>query len=557
MSTFEALANVGDQLSATTKRLERAAHIGAFLKGLPPDELELAACLLIGQVFPEGDPRILNLSGAAISRVIAGMAGGESVFAQAEGAVDFGDAIEKVLRQRGHARRGPPLSLFEVFHTYEELAAVSGSGSRTRKDILLHDLFARASPLEAKYIVKHLIREMRVGVNEGSLLDALARATGIPLATIRRAHQFTGDVGRVAYAAIVLGEPGVRQLESRVGQPLKPMLAQSATDIADALRTIPPGQVALEYKLDGARVQIHKQGEAVRIFSRSLADLTASLPEIVEEVRRQIGAAEAIVEGEAMALTPEGRPRPFQELMRRIGRERGLAAMQEKIPVRLYLFDCLYRNGELLIDYPNSARWQALAEICGQNLRVERIVPQTLEEGEAFLKRAQAAGHEGVMAKNLASPYTPGERGKHWLKVKPIITLDLVIVAAEWGYGRRTGWLSNVHLAARDQETGAWLEVGKTFKGFTDAEFKSLTERLLALKVKETRGVVWVRPEIVVEVAFNNVQFSPQYPSRAALRFARVLRIRDDKPASEADTIQTVRALRPESSAPAEVKSEG
>ncbi len=292
-----------------------------------------------------------------------------------------------------------------------------------------------------------------------------------------------------------------------------------------------------------ARVQIHKQGQAVRIFSRSLADLTGSLPEIVDQVRKEIKADTAIVEGEVIALTQGGRPRPFQELMRRVGRERDINTMQREIPVRLYLFDCLYRNGDLLIDVPNAARWRALTEICGDIARVERAIPQTVSEGEAFLQRARDAGHEGVMAKALASPYVPGERGKHWLKIKPVITLDLAIVAADWGYGRRTGWLSNVHLAARDVDSNDLLEVGKTFKGFTDAEFKALTERLLTLKVRETRGTVWVTPQVIAEVAFNTVQSSPQYKSGVALRFARVLRLRDDKTVDEVDTVQTLRGL--------------
>ena len=268
------------------------------------------------------------------------------------------------------------------------------------------------------------------------------------------------------------------------------------------------------------------------------------MPEVAHETRREIRARDAIVEGEVIALTAEGRPRPFQDLMRRVGRERDVVEMQREIPVKLFLFDVLDRDGELLIDQPNAARWNALGEICGSITRVERVVPRDIAEGEQFLKRARASGHEGVMAKNLASPYTPGERGKHWLKIKPVITLDLVIVAAEWGYGRRTGWLSNVHLAAREEESGELLEVGKTFKGFTDAEFKTLTEKLLTLKTRETRGTVWVKPEIVVEVAFNNVQSSPRYTSKVALRFARVVRFREDKAVDEIDTVQTLRAIQ-------------
>ena len=544
MSTFEQLAQLGEQLAATKKKLEHAALIGAYLQALPADEIEIAARLLIGQIFPEGDPRILNLSGAAIERAIEPTMGSTSAFAEIDGAVDFGDAVEKALTKRGHTRPGAPLTLVELYRAYEEMANIAGEGSREQKDTRLRKLFARASPLEAKYIVKHLTKEMRVGVNEGSLLDALARTTGIPGETVRRAQQFTGDIGAVARAALTGGEAALRGFKPRVGHPLKPMLAQSAQDVAEAFEKMPAGQIALEYKLDGARVQIHKRGDEIRIFSRHLSELTQSLPEIVDQARRELSARDAIVEGEVIALTTDGRPRPFQELMRRVGRERDVLEMQRQIPIKLFLFDCLYRDGEVLIDQPNAARWDALDAVCGSSACVERVVPRDVAEGERFLKRARAAGHEGVMAKNLASPYTPGERGKHWLKIKPVITLDLVIVAAEWGYGRRTGWLSNVHLAARDEESGELLEVGKTFKGFTDAEFKTLTEKLLALKTRETRGTVWVQPQVVVEVAFNNVQSSPRYKSGVALRFARVVRFREDKSVGEIDTVQTLQRMK-------------
>ena len=546
MTSFQALAQTGEQLAATRKKREHAALIGAYLQSLPPEEIAPAARLLIGQVFPEGDPRVLNVSGATIERALARTAGAppsSEEFETIEGAVDFGDAVDKLLTRRGHTGTGAPLAIPEVMQAYEEIAGLTGAGSRERRDARLCELLDRASPLEAKYIVKHLVHEMRVGVNAGTLLDALARTAGLPLPLVRRAYQFTGDMGAVAATALTGGDKALAALAPVVGRPLMPMLAQSAADIPAALAEIPPGQVALEYKLDGARVQIHKRGAEVRLFSRSLAELTGSLPEVADAVRRELRAEQAIVEGEVIALNPEGRPRPFQELMRRIGRERDVAEMQREIPVRLFLFDCLVNDDGLLIDQPNAARWRALGEICGALPRVERALPLTVADGVAFLDRARAAGHEGVMAKDLGSPYVPGERGKHWLKVKPVMTLDLAIVAADWGYGRRTGWLSNVHLAARDETTGELCEVGKTFKGFTDAELKALTERLLALKVKQTRGTVWVTPQVVVEVAFNNVQSSPQYRNGVVLRFARILRLRDDKAVDQIDTVQTLRAL--------------
>ncbi|OQY95392.1 MAG: hypothetical protein B6D41_06235 [Chloroflexi bacterium UTCFX4] len=540
MSLFLDLATLGEQLAATKKKLEHSALIGAYLKQVAPDEIAPASRLLIGRIFPESDPRIVNISGAALNRVLEQVVGAEIEWSGS--AVDFGDAVAQWLTARKWKPQGEPLQILDVYHAYEEIAQATGSGSRTRKDALLAALFRRASIVEAKYITKQVSGEMRVGVSEGSLLDALARTTGISATTIRRANQLAGDVGAVAFAAITQGEKGLQKLGLQIGHPLKPMLAQSAETVADALEQISP-PIAFEYKLDGARVQIHKRGDDVRLFSRHLSDITTSLPEIAAQARREIRAHDAILEGEVIAIDANGRTRPFQILMRRVGRERDVETMQREIPVKLFLFDCLYRDGESLLDAPNTARWNELEKIAGNIPRVPRRVIETVDDGEKFLRDARAQGHEGVMAKNLQSPYTPGERGKQWLKLKPVHTLDLIIVASEWGYGRRHGWLSNQHLAARDEMTGEFLEVGKTFKGLTDQEMKTLTPRLLELKTHQTRGTVYVQPKIVVEVAFNNVQQSPTYKSGVALRHARIVAFRTDKAPTDIETVQTLRAL--------------
>lgn len=540
MSLFLALANLGEQLAATKKKLEHAALIGAYLKSIAPDEIAPASRLLIGRIFPESDPRIVNISGAALNRVLEKVVGAE--IAWSSSAVDFGDAVAQWLTARDWKPRGEPLEILDVYHNYEEIADATGSGSRTRKDELLAALFRRASIVEAKYITKQVSGEMRVGVSEGSLLDALARTTNIPAAQIRRANQLAGDVGAVAYAAIAVGEKGLQNLALQIGRPLKPMLAQSAETVSAALEQISP-PVAFEYKLDGARVQIHKRGDDIKLFSRHLSDITASLPEVADLARQEMSAREAIVEGEVIAIDPNGRSRPFQILMRRVGRERDVETMQQAIPIRLVLFDCLYRDGEALLDAPNETRWNELEKIAGSISRVPRRIIETADQGQDFLRDARSAGHEGVMVKNLESPYTPGERGRYWLKLKPVYTLDLVIVASEWGYGRRHGWLSNQHLAARDETTGEFLEVGKTFKGLTDEEFKALTPKLLELKTHQMRGAVYVQPKIVVEVAFNNIQRSPVYKSGVALRHARIVAFRPDKSANEIETIRTLREM--------------
>ncbi len=546
MSSFSTLVELGEQLAATKKKLQHRALIAAYLKSLPPDEIAIAARLLIGRVFPENDARILNLSGAAIDRAVRELVGTEVTWD--ESAVDFGDAVEKMLTRHKHEPHGEPLWLMNVYRAYERIAEVSGEGARERKERELRELMERASAREVKYIVKQVIGEMRVGVSEGTLLDAIADASGIAAAAIRRANQTSGDVGAVARVALTEGVRGLSRLSVRVGIPLKPMLAQSA-ELGEALGDLTSRPtVALEYKFDGARVQIHKRGDEVRLFSRNLSDLTASLPEIAEQARREIRAQEAILDGEVVAMTADGRPRPFQEVMRRIGRERDVEATRRDVPVKLYLFDVLVRDGRVLLDEANEKRWRELREIKGTLETVERIVPRDVAEGEAFMKRAREAGHEGLMAKRLDSPYAPGERGtlRHaqgWLKIKPVITLDLVIVAADWGYGRRTGWLSNLHLAARDETTGKLMEVGKTFKGLTDAEFKDLTRKLLADKTAEKRGTVFVNPKVVVEVAFNNVQKSPRYAAGVALRLARVVGFRPDKSVSEIETVQRLRGM--------------
>lgn len=540
MSLFLDLAMLGEQLAATKKKLEHSARIGAYLKNIAPDEIAPAARLLIGRIFPESDARVVNISGAALHRVLENVVGAEIEWS--ESAVDFGDAVAQWLAARNWQPQGAPLEILDVYRAYEEIAETTGSGSRARKDEALARLFRRASAIEAKYITKQVSGEMRVGVSEGSLLDALARSANIPTATIRRANQLAGDVGAVAHAAIVLGESGLEKLSLQIGRPLKPMLAQSAETVAEALAQIPP-PLAFEHKLDGARLQIHKRGDDVKLFSRNLSDITASLPEIAAQVRSEIRARDAILEGEVIAVDENARPRPFQILMRRVGRERDVEKMRQEIPVQLFLFDCLYCDGEILLDAPNEMRWQKLERLCGTIPHVTRRVIETMEDGENFLRAARAAGHEGVMAKNLQSPYTPGERGKQWLKLKPVHTLDLVIVASDWGYGRRHGWLSNQHLAARDETTGEFLEVGKTFKGLTDDEMKTLTPNLLDLKTRQTRGTVHVTPRIVVQVAFNNIQRSPTYKSGVALRHARIVAFRPDKAASEIDTVQTLREM--------------
>ncbi len=540
MASFLAFAEVCQALSQTQSRLQMAELVGDFLATLDPAEAVIAARFTVGRAVAQGDESRLKVSGRAIWKIVAEMTGaadqGEEIFAAA---TDFGEAIEIAMRLRGNEPE-PTLTIAEADRRFTAIAAIEGRQSRTRKLGALRELLALATSLEAKYLAKILIREMRHGVSEGLMLEAIAKMASRPVAEVRRLHMLEGDLGRVV--GILRGGAAPTAAERRESaRPLKPMLAHPARDVAEAFAALGPG-LALEHKLDGARVQIHCLRDGVRIFSRRLNEITPSLPEVAAAAG-PLQERGVILDGEVIAVDAGGRPLAFQELMRRFRRIREVERLQTEQPVKLFLFDLLALDGALLIDRPYAERFERLSEVAaGAGLElVGRIVPASLAEGERFFEAALAAGHEGVMAKSLASPYTPGVRGRGWLKIKRAKTLDLVIVAAEWGYGRRHGWLSNYHLAAREEQTGRFAEVGKTFKGLTDEQFRDLTDRLLALKIDEASGIVAVRPELVVEVAYSDIQRSPQYADGMALRFARILRIRNDKSAEEADTLETLR----------------
>ena len=520
-----------------------AQLVGEFLAHLDPAEAEIAARFMVGRALAQGEETKLNISGRAIWRIGAELIGsedqgaeqGEEIFSSA---VDFGEAIEMLLRLRPNDPE-PTLTIADVNRCFAEIASIEGRNSRKRKLDALRDLLSRASALEAKYIAKILIREMRHGMSEGVMIEAIAKMAACPVEQVRRALMLEGDVGRVVRDLRGGSAPAVDSAAVRV-KPLKPMLAQTAQDVAEAFAML-GSEIALEHKVDGARVQIHRRGNEVKIFSRRLNEITPSLPEIVELIGERLDR-DVIFDGEVIAVDGEGNPVAFQELMRRFRRVREIERLRVEQPIRLFLFDILSESGALLIDHPYHERVEALATLAhpaGLNL-IGRIIPKDVNEGEKFFREAVAAGHEGVMAKAMESRYTPGIRGRGWLKIKHTRTLDLVIVAADWGYGRRHGWLSNYHLAARGDDSGTFVEVGKTFKGLTDVQFADMTERLQALKIGESGGTVFVRPELVVEVAFNDIQRSPQYESGMALRFARIVRLRDDKAPADADTIATM-----------------
>lgn len=542
---FALLAETGEALEATRSRNELAEIVAGFLQRLPPEEVAPGLRLLLGRPFPEWDERTLNVSGKSLFGLLRDMApaGPETRQAIAAEAVDAGESARLLFeRARSEPVQGPPLALGEVQGTLEAVAAAAGRGVQARREALLRGLLERATPLEAKYLAKVVLGEMRHGVSEGIALQGIVQAAQVPAKVARRANQLLGDVGEVAAIALAEGPAGLKEVRLCLFRPIKPMLAQTADDMAEAFDRH-GGRVALEYKLDGARVQIHARDGEVRVYSRQLADVTAGLPDVVAQAHEHLAAGRAVVEGEVVAVGVQGRPLPFQDLMRRFRRVHDVEDMVAQVPVELYLFDCLHRDGADLIERSYRERWAALEAVAGGLPLVPRCLPDDVAAGEAFAQEARRAGHEGVMAKDMDSAYRPGSRGKAWLKLKHVLTLDLAVIAAEWGYGRRHGWLSNLHLAVRDAETGEFLMVGKTFKGMTDEQFVELTERLLELERRRRGGTVYVEPAVVVEVHFNEIQDSSRYRSGYALRFARVARIRGDKPAAEVDTVQTLEEL--------------
>ncbi len=546
---FQALAELCEKLEATSKRTLMVNLVADFLKHLALDEVEPATSMFLGRAFPKWDSRTLEVSWATLSDIIKRLTNVNwKDFADAFSRTgDIGAATKTVFEaskiQRQTMLIEKPLTILEVRRNLEAIAETTGYGSRERKERLLETLLGQTTPLEAKYIIKIMIGEMRTGFHEGLMELAVSKAFNIPHDVVRKASMLTGDIAEVAVIAKAKGKEGILKLEFQIFRPIKPMLAQMAENVNEALKEHGE-KTAFEYKLDGARIQIHKSNNEVRIYSRRLTDVTDSLPEVVQLVQEEVKAQKAILEGEVIVIGEDGNPLPFQHLMRRFRRVHNVEKMVKQIPVKLYLFDLIYLNGQSLADDSYIERRKKLEKIAGDILLTKQLIIRKRLEAEGFLREALNEGHEGLMAKRLDSAYTPGVRGKHWFKIKESLEpLDLVIVAAEYGYGRRHGWLSDYYLAARDAESGEFLMVGKTFKGLTDKEIIRMTEHLKELAVRETRGKVVVTPQIVVEVAYNEIQKSPKYRCGMALRFARVTRIRDDKGPEEADTIKRVRKI--------------
>jgi DNA ligase 1 len=493
-------------MASTRSRRAKVAHLAELLAATAPEEAPIAVAYLSG-VLPQGS-------------------------------IGVGWASLRGLP--GPAPPPPVLALAEVNHTLDVVKAGTGAGSRAVRREALSSLFARATDAEQHFLMRLLGGELRQGALEGIMTEAVARAAGAPPAAVRRAFMLEGDLGAVARAALEGGERALETFRLRLGRPVGPMLAQTAADLADALRRIPVAVV--EPKLDGARIQVHKSGSEARAFTRNLADVSDRVPEILEAVSR-VRARDAILDGEAIAIRRDGRPHPFQVTMSRFGTRLEVDAQRGSTPLSAYFFDLLHVDGEDLIDRPAVERLERLDEVVDPAQAVTRTRVDGLAAAERLLDETIDRGHEGVMVKSPEAPYAAGRRGASWLKVKRAHTLDLVVLAAEWGHGRRRGWLSNLHLGARDPSGGDFVMLGKTFKGLTDEMLQWQTDRLLELETRRSGITVYVRPELVAEIAFDGLQKSSRYPGGVALRFARVKGYRVDKGPGEVDTIDTVRAL--------------
>ena len=522
------------QVAASSGRKAKITAIADLLARVPPDEVPIAVAFLSGDLTQ----RQIGVGYAAL--------------------MDLSPPDQPASDRP--EQREPVLTLRETDDTFEAIGAMLGPGSQAQRRAALAGLIGRATETERQFLFRLIAGELHQGALEGVMIEAVALAAGAPAAEVRRANQLRGSLPQVARAALAAaavaagngtGPDGVvevlRGFTLAVGQPIKPMLAASAPNVEAALGKISPA--ALDWKIDGIRIQIHRQGQQVRIFTRTLDDITDRLPEIVT-IALGLDVESAVIDAEAIALRPDGRPHPFQITSARAASQLIDGKPVAGVPLTAFLFDLLHLNGADLIDEPATDRFEDLKAIVPPELLIPRLVTADPDEAAAFFAEAIAKGHEGLVVKSIDAPYQTGRRGSDWIKVKPRTTLDLVILAAEWGHGRRTGLLSNLHLGARDPDTGKFVMLGKTFKGLTDAMLRWQTDHLLELAdppdqpdVARPYGVVRVRPELVAEIAFDGVQASKRYPGGVTLRFARVLRFRDDKQAAEADTIGMVQAL--------------
>jgi len=547
---YKELAELYRRLEKTTLKTLKTRFVADFLKKVEDEELlEIVPYLILGKVFPDWDERELGVGEKLLIRAVAMATGinAEWIENSVKDTGDLGESVALALQKRRQKSFfGQPLTIKRVYKTLVKVAETTGEGSQDRKLKYLANLFMDAEPIEGKYLARTILGTMRTGVAEGLLRDAIAEAFKVKVELVERAYMLTSDFGFVTKIAKLEGNEGLSKVTIQIGKPIKPMLAQMAANVREALIEM-GGEAEFEIKYDGARVQVHKDGDKVIIYSRRLENVTKSIPEVVERIRKSIKSGKAIVEGELVAVGEEGRPRPFQYVLRRFRRKYNIQEMIEKIPLELNLFDTLYVDGENLIDTPFIERRKKLESIVEANQWIkvaENLITKSPEEAEEFYHKALDMGHEGLMAKRLDAVYEPGNRGKKWLKIKPTMeNLDLVIIGAEWGEGRRAHVLSSFLLGAYDPGTGTFVPVGKVGSGFTDEDLIEFTKMLKPLIKKEKGKFVEIEPKVVIEVTYQEIQKSPKYESGFALRFPRYVALRDDKSPEDADTLERIAQL--------------
>jgi DNA ligase-1 len=508
VTLFADLVETSVQVAAVSGRLEKMREVVALLKRLPADEIAIAVHYLSGDL--------------------------------PQGRIGLGPAVLRSAAAQAECGTGT-LTIAAVDEALAEIAQLRGAGSSAGRAESLRQLFSNMSATERSFLFRLLAGDLRQGALEGVMIDAIASAAELPAREVRRAAMYSKSLGAIARAALLEGAAGLSRFRLELFSPVAPMLAQTATDVEEALEQL-GGEVHFEWKMDGARIQVHHDANDTRVYTRGLNEVSDAVPEIIAAVRK-LGDTRLVLDGEAIAIDAAGRPRPFQITMRRFGRRLKVDELITELPIRAFFFDCLLCDGEDLTGLPAHERFSTFSKVVPPFLQMPKRVISSGSDAQAFYQAALDAGHEGVMAKALDSPYEAGNRGASWLKIKRVHTLDLVVLGAEWGHGRRAGKLSNLHLGALEPATGRYIMLGKTFKGLTDAMLEWQTEQFLRLEIQRASGTVYIKPDIVVEIAFSDLQTSTRYPGGFALRLARVKRYRQDKRPEDADTMESIRRI--------------
>ncbi|MBD3230917.1 MAG: ATP-dependent DNA ligase [Candidatus Lokiarchaeota archaeon] len=509
-TSFYELSRLCSKLESESKTIKKIDLISQFLLNIQPNETNISILLITGKIFPDRSEKTLNISYKTIHSLLKK------------------SSNQQVLFKKTY-------NIIEIYEEFQKMARLSGKGSYNQKKSILTGILTQLPDIERKFLIRMILGEMRIGVSSGVMLLAIAKASNIDSDLIKNAYMIYGDLGRIGELAIHKGFNAIKKIDIKLFRPIKPMLAEMGVSIPEILEENNQN-IIFEYKYDGIRVQIHKNFEKIKIYTRKLNDISEMIPDLLSRLKNEIDSTTSILDGELVAVDKTGKPFPFQDLMRT-----NIDRTKTDLQYKIFIFDILYLNGKNLLNLPLKERKEILSKISRGFDLAKTLKSSDPEEIKEFFQSSIESGHEGMIGKKADSLYYLGTRKKDWLKLKEDFSLDLVIIAAEWGSGRRKEWLSNYHLAAK--EDNSYRMIGKTFKGLTDEEFEQMTEKLLSLMIKQEKNVVFVQPKVVVEVVFNEIQRSPKYPSQYALRFARIKNIRYDKSPKDIDTIDDIKRL--------------